>query len=127
MFLRFVLAFVLIGGSAFAQQTIHKSYDSAASESSKTGKPMLILVKGVGCAPCKKLQTVIEQMIGEGELKSQTICYLDMEENIGDVEKLTDKKSIPQLHWYPKPGAKGRFVIGFVSRSKVLELIRGTK
>jgi hypothetical protein len=122
---KIVICLILITGSACGGQRVFDKYDEAASESQKTGKPMLVLIKAAWCKPCHTLKSTLNGMIADGELDSQVVCFLDADERPGDVERLTKLKVYPQLHWYKTPGGGGRWVKGAVSRERILQLIGG--
>jgi len=103
-----------------------QSYADAHRQTTKTGRPMVVLVGADWCPACKTMEnTVIPQVKRRGLLRrvAFAVVNLDRQRNLG--RQLTRGGPIPQLIMYRKTrgGWKRRTLVGSQSVDRVASFI----
>ena len=81
------------------------SYDKAFQESTKSGRPLLVLVGADWCPACRKMKTdVIPALRKNGSLKEVAFATVDHDRQSKLAAKLMRGDTIPQLILFTKTG-----------------------
>jgi thioredoxin-like negative regulator of GroEL len=94
-----ILAAVLNATIAAGAET----YADAHRETSKTGKPLVVMVSTEWCVPCQQMkQTVIPQVRKHGLLSKVSFAVVNPDQDAELANRLTGGGPIPQLVMYRK-------------------------
>ena len=91
------------------------SYTDAHSETTKTGKPMVVLVSAQWCGPCQQMKkTVIPEMEKRGLFNRVTFAVVNVDRDRALARKLIGKGAVPQLFMFRKTatGWKRKKLVG---------------
>lgn len=87
-----------------------QSYESARAQAIERGRPLLVLIKMNGCAPCVVTQSAIEQLHASGDLSKYEVAVVNVDDSSRHYAlamRLTGMqvaRGLPQLVLYePRP------------------------
>ncbi len=107
-----------------------KSYTEAYHQSTKSGRPLVVMLGADWCPACVKLKnTIMPQVAQTGGLKDVELAYVDVDKEPGLAKQLVRGSSIPQIVRFER-GPKGwesDHMVGAQSPGKVAEFISGMK
>lgn len=122
-----LMAVVLQAGLA---PTGEKTYAEAYHSSTKTGRPLVVMLGADWCPACVKLKNnIMPQVAQKGGLAGVELAYVDVDKEPALAKQLVKGGSIPQLVRFER-GPKGwesKHMIGAQSVTKVTQFVSGVK
>ena len=120
-----LMAVVLQAGLTPASE---KSYAEAYHASTKSGRPLVVMLGANWCPACVKLKNnIMPQVAQKGGLAGVELAYVDVDKEPALAKQLVKGGSIPQLVRFER-GPKGwesKHMIGAQSVSKVTQFVSG--
>lgn len=103
------------------------SYAEAHRVTTRTGKPMVVMVTASWCAPCQKMKkAVLPECQRKGLFEPVTFAIVDLDRQKKLARQLTGGGSVPQLIMYRKSadGWKRRRLVGGQSVESVEQFVK---
>ena len=105
-----------------------KTYAEAFHQSTKSGRPLVVMLGADWCPACVKLKNrIMPEVAKQGGLKGVELAYVDVDREPRLAKQLVKGGSIPQLVRFEK-GPKGwesKHMIGAQSVGKVTQFVSG--
>lgn len=103
------------------------TYEEAYAQAERERKPLLVVVSAKWCGACQVLKRdTILPMRQDSEFKDAVVCIVDKDDRPELAAQIMKGDKLPQTVVFSKQpsGWKRVSVVGFVSRSRVGELLR---
>ncbi len=107
-----------------------KTYAEAFQQSTKSGRPLVVILGADWCPACVKLKNnIMPQVAQQGGLNGVELAYVDVDREPALAKQLVRGSSIPQLLRFEKGprGWESKHLIGAQSVGKVTQFVSGVK